>query len=166
MEIRRAHPDDALAVAHVHVRSWQVGYRGLIPQHFLDGLRPDQRASRYTFEQTSGGPVTLLAVDRTTILGFVTLGRSHDADLPTDAEVWSLYVDPDQWGTGVGQSLITAARERLLNEGFNCANLWVLAENYRARRFYEMDAWETDGVARQEALGGRVVDEVRYRRNL
>ena len=47
--IRPAGPDDALAVARVHVRSWQVAYRTLLPDEYLDGLRPEERARRYTF---------------------------------------------------------------------------------------------------------------------
>jgi hypothetical protein len=34
--VRVARPDDAAAVAGVHVRSWQQGYRGLLPDDFLD----------------------------------------------------------------------------------------------------------------------------------
>lgn len=35
LNVRNAVPDNALAVAAVHVRSWQVGYRGLLPQDYL-----------------------------------------------------------------------------------------------------------------------------------
>ncbi len=46
--VRDATPEDALAVARVHVRSWQAGYPGLIDDGFLDRLRPKDRAERYT----------------------------------------------------------------------------------------------------------------------
>jgi hypothetical protein len=39
MFLRRAEPADAMEVARVHVRSWQVAYRGLLPDAYLDGLR-------------------------------------------------------------------------------------------------------------------------------
>jgi len=42
-QIRDAETADALAVARVHVRSWQVAYRGLIADQFLDALRPEER---------------------------------------------------------------------------------------------------------------------------
>lgn len=38
-----------MAVARVHVRSWQVAYRGLIPDGYLDRLCPEDRAVRYDF---------------------------------------------------------------------------------------------------------------------
>lgn len=43
---------DAMGVAQVHVRSWQVGYRGLMPDDYLDQLRPEERAAKYTFGNT------------------------------------------------------------------------------------------------------------------
>lgn len=48
-EIRPARPEDALPVAGVHVRSWQAGYRGLLPEAYLHSLRPEDRAGRYRF---------------------------------------------------------------------------------------------------------------------
>jgi hypothetical protein len=44
MFLRPAEPSDASAVARVHVRSWQAGYRNLLPDQYLDGLRPEDRA--------------------------------------------------------------------------------------------------------------------------
>ena len=71
--VRAARPEDALEVAAVHVRAWQMGYRGLLPQGYLDGLRPEERARRYTFGETiAGWPRTLVALERGVICGFVT----------------------------------------------------------------------------------------------
>ena len=46
MPVRTAQPDDAAAVAEVHVRAWQAAYRGLMADEFLDSLRPEDRAAR------------------------------------------------------------------------------------------------------------------------
>jgi hypothetical protein len=42
-------------IAEVHVCSWKVGYRGLLPQDLLDSLDPRQRVPRWeaTLEQSS-----------------------------------------------------------------------------------------------------------------
>ena len=40
---------DAMAVACVHVRSWQAAYRTLLPDDYLDQLRPEDRAQKYDF---------------------------------------------------------------------------------------------------------------------
>ena len=44
MFLRPAEPGDASAVALVHVRAWQTRYRKLLPDEYLDGLRPEERA--------------------------------------------------------------------------------------------------------------------------
>jgi len=49
MELRRAEPPDAIALARVHVRSWQAAYRKLMPDDYLDQLRPEDRAKKYDF---------------------------------------------------------------------------------------------------------------------
>jgi len=49
MEIRHARRGDADEVARVHVRAWQAAYRGLLPDAYLDALRPEDRAGYYRF---------------------------------------------------------------------------------------------------------------------
>lgn len=165
--LRAAIPDDALEVAGVHVRSWQVGYRDLLAQAYLDRLRPEDRAARYTFSDTGPGrPVTVVAVEQEVICGFATTGPSRDSDIHGARELMAIYVDPDYWGSGVGRRLIDDARRRLGRDGASEAILWVLAGNTRARRFYEADGWAWDRSRRSEEIWGVTVDEVRYRRAL
>ncbi|MDG4665354.1 GNAT family N-acetyltransferase [Mycobacterium sp. 236(2023)] len=165
-QIRRAEPADALAVADVHVRAWQVGYRGLLPQEYLDGLDVAARAARYAFDRTlPQGPVTLLALsDGGEVVGLTTIGRCRDVGLADHGEVWSMYVDPDRWGRGFGQLLIGAARQQLYKNGFDRYVLWVLETNARARRFYERDKWRADGARRADTIGGAAITDVRYLR--
>ena len=43
VQVRRAVPEDAAPTVAVHVRAWQVAYRGLMPDQVLDGLSVAQR---------------------------------------------------------------------------------------------------------------------------
>jgi GNAT superfamily N-acetyltransferase len=114
VDVQKACADDRLAVAEAHVRAWQVGYRGLIAQDYLEALRPEERASRYTFDHMNpNGPFTLVAVDGDAICGLVTTGKSRDDDSRDAGEVWAIYVDPRRWGAGVGRSLMAAAVSQL-----------------------------------------------------
>src|SRR6267378_3827093 len=64
MLIRPAVPDDAIGVARVHVRSWQAGYRKLLPDDYLDRLRPEERAQRYNFGSLDPRqPATIIAAE-------------------------------------------------------------------------------------------------------
>ena len=167
MKLRPAVPEDALPVAHVHVRSWQAGYRTLIPDEVLDRLRPEDRAQRYRFGNTDPRePATIVADEAGAIVGFATTAPARDPDAAGLGELCALYVDPDRWGRGIGASLVSAARGRLADLGFRQVILWLLAGNARAARFYRIDGWVPDGSRRTESVWGVTVDEIRYRRSL
>lgn len=156
MVIRPAVPDDALAVARIHVRAWQFGYAGLLPAEYLDSLRAEDRAARYTFG-VAGAPATSVATDGDTIVGFVTI---------KDDELAALHVDPDAWRRGIGSALVTHARAELAASGVTRAWLWVLAGNTRAQKFYARDGWVATTETKRDVVWGATVDELRYERPL
>lgn len=169
VSLRAAVPDDAMAVAEMHVRSWQVGYRGLFPAEILDTLDPAKFASSYTFGLTRADqPATMLAVDDAgAVLGIATIGPRTDISAPSDTgQLWVLYVDPDAWGQGIGGLLIRDARLRLSGRGFTKAQLWVELGNERAQRFYRADGWTPDGRRQEEEFRGVRVTELCYRTTL
>lgn len=165
--VRSATVDDTYAVATVHVRSWQVGYRGLIPDEFLEQMRAEDRAERYRFAEVDASlPHTIVATEGDRILGFATLGASRDVGSLGEGEIFALYVDPDTWGKGVGRTLIANARTRLAEMSFSTANLWVLHGNQRAIRFYGSDGWTCDGSSRDAVVWGVAVNEIHFHRSL
>ena len=167
LTVRVATPDDAADVAGVHVRSWKAAYRGLLPDGYLDDLRPEDRMARYTLGSTDPrSPTTLVAVTDGVLCGFATIGSCRDTGTSSTGEVLALYVDPDAWGLGVGRRLIAEARARLSQYGFVEAVLWVLAGNARARRFYAADGWLPDDRKRMQEVWGVRVDELRLQRRL
>jgi len=168
MLIRDAEAADALAIAEVHVRSWQVAYRGLLPDDYLDGLRPEDRAKKYTLGSAhENQPATIVALEHGVICGFATTMPARDADAAKSVgELAALYVDPEEWGRGIGAALIQAARSRLSERGFQKAILWILVGNLRAQRFYETDGWRFDGMRRAHQVWGVTVNEARMVRSL
>jgi ribosomal protein S18 acetylase RimI-like enzyme len=80
-------------------------------------------------------------------------------------EVYGCYVDPAYWRQGVGSALMTAALERL-GAAYPQAVLWVLAENARARSFYEWHGWHADGARKMFEVAEERHPEVRYCRDL
>jgi GNAT superfamily N-acetyltransferase len=167
MLLRLAQPDDALAVARVHVRSWQSAYRSLLPDDYLEQLRPEDRAEKYDFATIDPQkPRTIVAEEDGHILGFATTAPSRDSETADHGELYALYVDPTQWGCGIGVALLAAARAHLAQAGFRNAILWVLDGNLRAERFYQRDGWASDGAHRTDTVWGVTVEEVRYLRPL
>ena len=168
--VRPAVDADVPAIAAVHVRSWQGGYRGILSDEFLAGLDPDRRVPGWrdilaAADLPRAG--TLVAEADGTLLGFVHFAASRDDDAaPSTAEVTSIYVHPDAWSTGAGRALMSAALDAMRAAGYAGATLWVLDGNARAARFYRAAGWEPDGSTKQETIAGQPVPEVRYRHPL
>ncbi|HEV8469815.1 MAG TPA: GNAT family N-acetyltransferase [Candidatus Limnocylindria bacterium] len=171
--IRPLEPADAPALARIHVRSWQVAYRGQVPDDYLDHLTDEipRRAERWEgfIREAPGLHRTLLAAEEDgRVIGFVNYGPPDDAASlgPHVGELYAIYLDPDAFGKGHGRTLMDAAVKGLTEAGFTEAVLWVLGTNQRARRFYEIAGWHADGGTKTEHRGEVELREVRYRRDL
>ena len=153
LTIRREEPDDAEAIARVHVHGWQSGYAGIMPTEVLARLNPAAWAQRRRDLGTADPEhpfTTLVAEDGGTIVGFTTFGPYRNnqdrGDLdPAHGELLAIYVEPACWGSGVARTLLAAARDGLAERGWTGYRLWVLADNARARRFYERAGHSPDG---------------------
>ncbi|WP_422738859.1 GNAT family N-acetyltransferase [Micromonospora sp. WMMD729] len=153
LTIRREEPDDAEAIARVHVHGWQSGYAGVMPDEVLGRLNVAAWAQRRREVGTADPEhpfTTLLGEVDGLAVGFTTFGpyrRNQDRDDldPSVGEVLALYVEPAFWGDGTATALFAAARAGLSERGWTGYRLWVLADNGRARRFWERAGLSPDG---------------------
>jgi ribosomal protein S18 acetylase RimI-like enzyme len=157
--IRPGTAADAEGVARVQVETWQAAYAHALPSDQLQALSLEEAVERHR-----RWPPTFVAERGGEILGFISVGSSRDPD--TDGELFAIYVHPEHWGTGVGRTLIESGEEELRALGHEEAILWVLDDNPRARRFYELAGWSVDGPAREIRIFGFDVSEVRYAKRL
>jgi ribosomal protein S18 acetylase RimI-like enzyme len=162
--VRPATVADAPAMGRLHVRAWQAAYRGHMPDEYLDGLRPEDRAAWWdgALRREDRPGVVLVAEADGEVVGFAALGPSANPE--GAGELFAINVDPDHWGTGAGRALLEAAQAELARMGFAELVLWVLPGNARARRFYERAGWAADGAEQTVDALGVTVPEVRYRR--
>jgi GNAT superfamily N-acetyltransferase len=157
--VRRAHAADARAIADVHVRTWQAAYRHAFPQEVLDGLSVDERENSWR-ERLEEGYAAWVAETAEGIVGFAAAGPSRtERDV---GELYAIYVLPESWGGGAAHELMAAVDDWLVGEGYVTAMLWVLADNPRARRFYEREGWRAEGT-RTDTVRGTQVEEALYR---
>jgi GNAT superfamily N-acetyltransferase len=142
MNLRRARPDEAAAVAEVWLRSRAASVPAIPPPvhsddevraYFCNVVLPTQEV---WVAESSRGVVALLVLDGEWI--------GH------------LYVDPAHCGTGVGSRLLSLAkRERPLG-----LELWTFEANAGARRFYERHGFVVTGATSGDNEEG--VPDVRY----
>ena len=168
-QVRKANVEDASGIALVHVRSWQVAYRGHMPDEFLDGLDVEKRTNMWReltqiLKRSSSSP----KITKANIQGFSALGPSRDTDAdPNTAEVSAIYVHPEKWGKGIGRALLSTSLDQVRNREFDQVTLWVLEANQRARSFYESFGFIHDGAIKDDDhWKSFAVREVRYRLNL
>jgi ribosomal protein S18 acetylase RimI-like enzyme len=168
-QVRKATVEDAAAIAFVHVHSWQVAYRGHIPDEFLDSLNVEERANMWRQLTQDPDKIILVAQDREgNVVGFSALGSSRDADAnPNTVEVLAIYVHPEKWQKGIGHALLSASLDQIRNSEFDQVTLWVLEANQRARSFYESFGFVRDGVVKDaDHWKSFAVRELRYRLSL
>lgn len=69
---------------------------------------------------------------------------------------------PGYWRKGYGRSLLEKALSDLAQKGYRHCYLWVLKENYRARKFYEKHGFRCNQDEYYMEIHNKVVTGVRY----
>ncbi|MGH2373339.1 MAG: GNAT family N-acetyltransferase [bacterium] len=161
--IRAARPEDAPAIARVHVDSWRTTYRDVMPSEFLAGLSYERRERQWT--GTLGDPdagFVFVAEDASrAVVGFAAGGRELSGDPVYTGELYAVYILEAHQGKGLGRRLMARVADRLVRAGRPAMLLWVLADNLQARRFYEKLGGE-QLREQQIDIGGTRYDEVAY----
>lgn len=159
-------------MARINTEGWRVAYRGILPDEYLDALRPGDRIERITQRVRAPSPAaTLLAVGEGGSVGaYAVVSPVRDAE-DRHPRLWTgelvaLYTDPGLRGRGAGGAVHDAGVGFLSEQGFAHAVLWVLEDNEPSRRFYESRGWTCDDVTKVEKIASTAVTEVRYSRGL
>jgi ribosomal protein S18 acetylase RimI-like enzyme len=153
MEVREATIDDADALATVHIDGWRVGYRGILPDEFLDSeefaTSRRERWREWTWQSFAGSHLFVVCIhDR--LVGFGHAGPERldpgtERSDPARGEIYGFYLHPTAWGSGGAGALMSRCEEFLRDEGYSSAVLWVPRDNPRARAFYEKVGWSFTG---------------------
>jgi GNAT superfamily N-acetyltransferase len=166
VNVRPATADDAGAIAQVHVDTWRVAYRGLLPE--TESISLEQRRSFWSSALSKPSLAKVdVAVDDSGIIAFCSYGPTRDPDDDGAAELHAVYVHPDKWRRGAGRLLCERAMHEAIDREHNAMTLWVVKGNDRACRFYERLGFAPDGAERRNTRFLKTpFDELRYRRVL
>ncbi|MBS9721559.1 GNAT family N-acetyltransferase [Tianweitania sp. BSSL-BM11] len=135
IDIRRAEPRDANAIAEVHRAAWQGAYSGIIPHTALNAMISRRGGNWWANAIRRAASVLVIEIGGD-IAGYATLGRNRARDLPQGGEIYELYLRPECQGIGLGSRLFTAARQKLADHGLDGMVVWALEENTGALSFY------------------------------
>ena len=142
MTIGPATAEHARAVADIWHAGWRESHLGRVPDELVAVRTPESFVTRAV--QHVGAGDTIVALVNGSVAGFVMV---------VGDEVEQVYVAPQHRGSGVAAALLAAAEERVRTGGHERAWLAVVADNTRARRFYERAGWTDEGPFEHRAPG-------------
>lgn len=135
--IRLAKPDDALDMAEIHARSWEVAYKDSIPMEYIkekNATHPALFQKIITNENTTH---YVIQVNEKTV-GIMCIAPPQDNDVGDDfLELHGIYLHPDYYRKGFGTQAIDFAFNKARNLGKKFMTVWVFAKNENTIKFYE-----------------------------
>lgn len=135
IDIRKAEPGDAAAIAEVHHDAWRGAYAGIIPHRALTAMI--NRRGRDWWANAICRAASILVIEiGGVVAGYATMGRNRARELRQEGEIYELYLRPEYQGIGLGSRLFAEARQRLKDHGFHGLVVWALEENVNALDFY------------------------------
>src|SRR4029450_2179082 len=135
IEVRRAKPSDATAIAATHDEAWRNAYQGIIPGPELDKLINRRGPQWWDSAIRKGSRIAVLAF-ADCARGYAHYGRNRARSLYYDGEVYELYLRPEFQGLGFGRKLFPSARKDLAQSGLHSLVVWALSDNELAVDFY------------------------------
>lgn len=154
--IREAVPSDTEGTAYIHVKAWQTSYVGIIEQSYLDNISYDQRLELRKKILESEGTLQLVVIFEGQVVGFADAGPlrpklyneqffpSNNGDIK-HGEIYAIYLLAEHQGKGLGRELYQECRRWFKAQGYHHFITWGLADNMRARHFYESEGGEATG---------------------
>ena len=138
--IRKAVPQDIPRIAEIIVFGKRTAYRPIFQNDSVsfNELQVCRLAEEYAHDL--GRLQHMLVYDDGILRGVIN--RKYDKDR---MEICDFYVDPFFTGRGIGRSLMEYVIRNAGQELFHTIFLWVIAENTKARIFYERNGFVTNG---------------------
>jgi ribosomal protein S18 acetylase RimI-like enzyme len=161
--VRRALGTDTETVARIHVASWNVSYRGIMPDDVIARTDLKYRTAYWAARiADQEWPVFLTEANREGVaFCHMILTKDPDDDPQRVGHITSLHVLPQLRALGYGRALLELVFKEFRQRGIAEVTLWVLEENTKARQFYEKHGFRLDGG--RKMYPQTTVPEVRYR---
>jgi ribosomal protein S18 acetylase RimI-like enzyme len=161
IQYRRPRLDEAEAIAALHVQCWREAYSDILPLELLNSFSNQTRLPLWLAVIPNAERFVHAAYDDEKVVGFIISGDSDKKLIENqDGHLWGLYIAAEHSRLGIGRKLIASAAVDWLAKGGTSMTVGVLAENIRARSFYEalgaklvkLGTYEWDGYPLPDTL--------------
>lgn len=138
LKFRRPTSDEAEVMAALHVQCWRETYVDYLPPELMATFTAEKRLPLWQAVIPNMQKFVLVAFDGDVPVGFVISGLSHEKYIEDqDGNLDTIYLAASHYRRGIGRELISRAAKDWLHNGGKSITVGVLAENVRARSFYE-----------------------------
>ncbi|MFM8898018.1 MAG: GNAT family N-acetyltransferase [Actinomycetota bacterium] len=126
---------------------WHVSYKNLLSDEVRTHMTLEEAANLWRPSLIEpNGRETVVGVLDSQIVSVFRIGA--DKDNPEGGHLFSLYVNPDKAGHGIGKKSLAEAETRLRQRSFNTMTLWVFEKNEIAKRLYRSFGFHPTGSSR------------------
>lgn len=165
LSVRNMLESDTEDVAGIHLASWQKAYQHLLPSPYLSKLDLAKLRDNWRVGlEINPDVVRLVALQNRKVVGYAVGLENRFAELfpEVPAELWAVYVHPDNWQQNAGFRLLRAFAKEICTRNWSQYIVWVLEENLAARKFYEKCGGIIQPQQRISLFGGEEFNEVSY----
>ncbi len=150
IKYRRPLPNEAETFAELHVQCWREAYVDILPSALMQSLDVGKRLPMWVKNLSDNSRIIFGAYDEGAAVGFIIAGKPVEELFDDmDGHIAAIYIAASQYRRGIGQALMSKVAGAWAEQGGDSLALGVLAENARARAFYE-------------SLGGKLIKTGTY----
>lgn len=161
--VREAIIDDAFQLAEINYNWWTQSYRGIIDNSFLDTIDLERKKEKMIdfMKNDNWKSIRLVYELDGKILWFVHWGEKRDEEVPYEAEIYAIYVDPSTQGKGIWKTLMNSILETPYFKDKKSFYLRTLKNKPETRWFYEK-LWGKVFIEKEHEIGGKKYPMVGY----
>ena len=125
-------------MAALHVQCWREAYSEIVPRELLATFSAEKRIPLWEKVIPDLERFALAAFDGDAPVGFVISGPGAERYIEDqDGNLDTIYIAASHYRRGIGRELLARAAQDWLARGGRTMTVGVLAQNLRARSFYE-----------------------------
>lgn len=159
--IRDATVEDISGVQRVAERGWTATYGDFLTEAAIEAILDDwYSTAQLEASMTAENTIYLVAGDDD-IAGYASAAPTENGE----AQLYAIYIDPDQWDEGIGTELLDTITERFTADDIERLRVEVLADNTVGVSFYESRGFERT-AERDRKVGKQSLVEYVYYRDL
>lgn len=161
VRIRRGTPADVADISRVAREGWHAAHDDIVGSETVEEMLREHHSHGTIHRRLTADPAITVVAVTDEVVGFAVV--SPDDEDESRWHLGAIYVDDTHRRMGIGRALLAAAETRARARGAGTIRLVVMAENERARGFYEAMGYQLISMDHNPDLD---VEDAVYERSL